>query len=123
MKPYFAGHPAATALFAGTLAVWVIIELRQALKRRPEASKKDHGSRFVIVLCIGGAFILAARARADVTGAAFLDNPTPRIVSASSRSCGDLELSDSHVGLDAASLKLPSPATSSSPYSRITNER
>lgn len=62
MKPYFAGHPAATALFAGTLAVWVIIELRQALKRRPEASKEDHGSRFVIVLCIGGAFILAARA-------------------------------------------------------------
>jgi protein-S-isoprenylcysteine O-methyltransferase Ste14 len=71
MTPYFVGHPLATALLVGTLGVWVVIELRQALTRRAEATTMDRGSRLVIALCVSGAFILAALARAKVTAAAF----------------------------------------------------
>lgn len=63
MKPYFVGHPVATALFAGAMAVWVVIEVHQDLHRRAEATKMDGGSRLVIGLCMGGALILAALAR------------------------------------------------------------
>lgn len=73
MKPYFVGHPVAMALFVGTLAVWALVELRQTLRRRTEATRVDRGSRLVIVLCMGGAYALAALARAKVTPAALPD--------------------------------------------------
>lgn len=71
MKPYFVGHPIARTLFAGSLAIWAVTEARQTLRRRSEATKMDRGSRLVIALFMGGAFVLAALARAKVTAAAF----------------------------------------------------
>jgi protein-S-isoprenylcysteine O-methyltransferase Ste14 len=71
MTLYFVGHPIATTLFVGTLAVWMAIEIRQTLKGRTEATKMDRGSRLVIGLCLAGAVALAALARAKVTAAAF----------------------------------------------------
>jgi protein-S-isoprenylcysteine O-methyltransferase Ste14 len=71
MKPYFVGHPAATALFVGTLAVWTVSEVRQALKRRAEATRMDRGSRLVLSLCWIVALVLAALARGKVMAAAF----------------------------------------------------
>jgi protein-S-isoprenylcysteine O-methyltransferase Ste14 len=59
------------ALFDGTLAVWAATEVRQAFKRRTEATTRDRGSRLVIVLCAFGAFVLAGLARDNVTAAAF----------------------------------------------------
>jgi protein-S-isoprenylcysteine O-methyltransferase Ste14 len=70
MTPYFVGHSIATVLFVGTLAVWAGIEVRQARKRRTDATAMDRGSRLVIGLCVTGAFVLAALARAKVTAAA-----------------------------------------------------
>jgi protein-S-isoprenylcysteine O-methyltransferase Ste14 len=72
MTPYFfAGHRLATALFDGTAAVWAATEVRQTLKRRTEATIRDHGSRFVIVLSAVAGFGLAALARDKATAAAF----------------------------------------------------
>ena len=68
---YFVGHPIATALFDGTLAVWAATEVRQTLKGRSEATTRDRGSRFVIVLSAVGGFVLAGLARDKVTAAAF----------------------------------------------------
>jgi protein-S-isoprenylcysteine O-methyltransferase Ste14 len=48
MKPYFAGHPVATVLFTGTIVVWMAIEVRQALQRRPDASSADRGSLLIV---------------------------------------------------------------------------
>lgn len=71
MKPYFVGHPVAMAVFVGTLAVWAVVEVRQALRQRTEATKMDRGSRLVISFCIVGGFLLAALARVKVGAAAF----------------------------------------------------
>jgi protein-S-isoprenylcysteine O-methyltransferase Ste14 len=71
MTPYFVGHPIAMALFDGTLAVWAASEVWRALKRRPEATTREYGSRMVITLCFAGGYLLAVLARARVTAAAF----------------------------------------------------
>jgi protein-S-isoprenylcysteine O-methyltransferase Ste14 len=71
---FFVGHPIATALFDGTVAAWAVTEVRQTLKRRTEATTRDRGSRFVIVLCAIGGFVLAALARDRVTAADFPSN-------------------------------------------------
>jgi len=68
---FFIDHPIAMVLFDGTLAVWAATEFRQALRRRPEATTRDYGSRFVIVLFAAGGFLLAALARSKVTTVAF----------------------------------------------------
>jgi len=58
-------------LLAGTIAVFALLELRQAFKRRAEATNADRGSRVVITVCIVGAFLLAALARSRAPAAAF----------------------------------------------------
>jgi protein-S-isoprenylcysteine O-methyltransferase Ste14 len=62
MKLYFAGHTAPTVLFAFTIAVWMVLEVRQALKRRPEASSADRGSLLILRIWATVAFVLAALA-------------------------------------------------------------
>jgi protein-S-isoprenylcysteine O-methyltransferase Ste14 len=71
MRPYYQGHPLATALFVGTLAVWVLTEARKARRHRPEATDMDRGSRIVIGVCWVAALLLATLARSRVTAAAF----------------------------------------------------
>src|SRR5690348_8125841 len=62
MRPYFAGHPAATVLFACTIVVWLMLEIPQALKRRPEASSADRGSLLIVRVSMTVAFALAGLA-------------------------------------------------------------
>jgi protein-S-isoprenylcysteine O-methyltransferase Ste14 len=54
------------ALFACTLGVWVVSEnlqaLRQALRRRAEATSADRGSLVVVRLCAAAGVVLAALA-------------------------------------------------------------
>src|SRR5437870_13660390 len=70
MKPYFAAHPVAMALFVGTLAVWVAIEVPRALNRRPEANQADRGSLLLVRLCGAVAAVTAALAVARFPAAA-----------------------------------------------------
>ena len=74
MKPYFAGHPVAAALCAGTLVLWAGIEGRQALTRRTDGTNMDRGSRLVLGLSWTAALVLTALARAKVPAAAFPDD-------------------------------------------------
>lgn len=62
MKPAFSGHPVASAILVATLAVWTIIEIRQALNRRAEATNRDRGSLVVVRLCATVGVLLAALA-------------------------------------------------------------
>jgi protein-S-isoprenylcysteine O-methyltransferase Ste14 len=66
MGSSFVGHPAATALFAGTVGVWAGSEhlqaLRQALRRRAEATGADRGSLVVVRLCGAAGVVPAALA-------------------------------------------------------------
>jgi protein-S-isoprenylcysteine O-methyltransferase Ste14 len=71
MKLYFEAHAIATVLFAGTMAIWTLGELRQGRRRRSEATKRDRGSRAVIGLSWIVALILASQARTNVTAASF----------------------------------------------------
>lgn len=49
MSPVVAAIPAATrGLLFGTAVVWLVLELRQGLRHRPDATTADHGSRPVI---------------------------------------------------------------------------
>lgn len=51
MRPYFAHHPVAGGLFAAALVAWTAIEMRQAGRRRPGATRMDRGSAQVIRAC------------------------------------------------------------------------
>ena len=64
-------HPPAVvrALLLGTAAVWVILELRQSLHRRPEAAHHDGGSRPVLRVCIVAGVLAGVAARHGVPGA------------------------------------------------------
>src|SRR6266567_8666089 len=62
MRPYFAGHPALTVLFACALAVWIVLEVPQALKRRPDAFSVDRGSLLILRIWVTVAIVLAALA-------------------------------------------------------------
>jgi protein-S-isoprenylcysteine O-methyltransferase Ste14 len=70
VKPYFVGHPGPTVLFACTIAVWILIEVRQALQRRPEASSADRGSLLIVWLWTTVALVVASVAVGRVPGAA-----------------------------------------------------
>jgi protein-S-isoprenylcysteine O-methyltransferase Ste14 len=59
LRPYFAGNPLATPVFVATVAVWVAIEIRQALNRRSEATSGDRGSLLFVRLCSAAGAILA----------------------------------------------------------------
>jgi hypothetical protein len=73
MRPDFAGHPVAIVLFFCTLGVWTVIEIRQALNRRAEATNADRGSLVIVRLCSAAGVLLAALA-GRVTAAAFPSN-------------------------------------------------
>ncbi len=75
MTPYFAGQPVLRFLFVGTVVVWALSELRQALKQRSEAAKGDRGSHLAIIVSVASAFALAALARARVPSSAIPDGP------------------------------------------------
>jgi hypothetical protein len=70
MKPYFVGHPVATALFVATLLVFALVQGRQALQRRSEATVMDRGSRSVLALCWIVGLLVAALVRTRVPAAA-----------------------------------------------------
>ena len=60
MGPFFGGHPVALGLFGGTAGVWIVLELWQALRRRPDATSLDRGSAVGVRLCLAAGAILAA---------------------------------------------------------------
>jgi protein-S-isoprenylcysteine O-methyltransferase Ste14 len=62
VKPAFAVNPVASAVYFLTLAVWAVIEIRQALNRRAEATNMDRGSFTVVRLGSLAGVILAALA-------------------------------------------------------------
>jgi protein-S-isoprenylcysteine O-methyltransferase Ste14 len=74
MKPTFAGHTVATVLLAGTLALWLVIEFRQALNRRAEATSTDRGSLAFLRVCVLVGALLAAYV-SRVTATAFSYGP------------------------------------------------
>jgi len=61
MRPAFANGPTAV-LLACTLGVWMLIEIRQSLNRRAEATRADRGSLFGLRLWAVAAALLAALA-------------------------------------------------------------
>jgi protein-S-isoprenylcysteine O-methyltransferase Ste14 len=67
-------NPFATALFLGTVGIWVAIEARQSLRRRAEATQMDRGSAFVLLLLVVAATVLAALAP-SITAAALPAGP------------------------------------------------
>jgi protein-S-isoprenylcysteine O-methyltransferase Ste14 len=75
MKPFFAGHTVAMALFFFSLGAWTVIEIRQALNRRAEATNLDRGSLVIVRLCAAVGIILAGLAVAKVTVTAFPYSP------------------------------------------------
>jgi protein-S-isoprenylcysteine O-methyltransferase Ste14 len=74
MKPTFAGHRVATLILVCTLALWLVIEFRQALNRRAEATSTDRGSLAFLRVCVLVGALLAAFA-SRVTAAAFPYGP------------------------------------------------
>jgi protein-S-isoprenylcysteine O-methyltransferase Ste14 len=60
VRPLFAGHPVAASLVFGSLMLWALGELRQALRRRSEAKSGDAGSLAALRLsAIAGALLAA----------------------------------------------------------------
>jgi protein-S-isoprenylcysteine O-methyltransferase Ste14 len=57
-----AGQPAKAALLAITLAAWLVIELRQGRRRRPEGKEDDRGSRSVLRACQVTGWVVALTA-------------------------------------------------------------
>lgn len=60
MTPAFAGNPVVKAILLCTLGIWAVIEIRQALNRRIEATNKDRGSLIIVRLCAVAGVLLAA---------------------------------------------------------------
>jgi protein-S-isoprenylcysteine O-methyltransferase Ste14 len=60
MTPAFAGNPVVKAILLCTLGIWAVIEIRQALNRRIEATNKDRGSLIIVRLCAVASVLLAA---------------------------------------------------------------
>ena len=64
MRPAFYAHPFASAILFLTLAVWTVIEVRQALNRRTDATNKDRGSlRAVRLFALAGVLLAALALR------------------------------------------------------------
>jgi protein-S-isoprenylcysteine O-methyltransferase Ste14 len=62
VRSAFAGGGFGSALYAITFAVWLAIELRQALHRRAEATNTDRGSLNVVRLLAAAGAVIAALA-------------------------------------------------------------
>jgi protein-S-isoprenylcysteine O-methyltransferase Ste14 len=63
-------HGVYVVLLAATLVVWVLAELRQAVRRRPEASRVAVGDELVLRLSVAAGALVAVLAGAKVPGAA-----------------------------------------------------
>jgi protein-S-isoprenylcysteine O-methyltransferase Ste14 len=68
-RPYVATHPIGRVWIAVAIAAGVI-ELVGALRWRPEATRRDRGSQFVLRLCVLPAFLVLVRAPTIAPGAA-----------------------------------------------------
>lgn len=60
MSPYFADRLATTILFAVTVGSWILLELRQSLRRRGSATGRDRGSYYVLVVCVAAGWVATA---------------------------------------------------------------
>jgi protein-S-isoprenylcysteine O-methyltransferase Ste14 len=67
--PIFLSQHLLATLFAATLAIWVLVELRQALRGRAEATEADRHSLLVVRVCFAIGFLLGALARRATVGA------------------------------------------------------
>jgi protein-S-isoprenylcysteine O-methyltransferase Ste14 len=74
VRPYFGGHPVAEAIFLFGLGVWFVIETRQALNRRSDATNTDRRSLLVLRACVAAGILLGALAL-RVMSASFPYNP------------------------------------------------
>lgn len=77
MRPAYVGHPVYAAFIFGTLGLWAIVEVRQALRRRNDATEKDRGSLAVLratglFAALLAATLLRVKAAAFPYGAASL---------------------------------------------------
>jgi protein-S-isoprenylcysteine O-methyltransferase Ste14 len=68
--PVFVNQRGLTLLFAVSLGVWALVEIRQAFRRRTEATNRDRGSRILVGVSAFAAALLAALAR-KMTAASF----------------------------------------------------
>jgi protein-S-isoprenylcysteine O-methyltransferase Ste14 len=59
VRPTFAGHPLANALFGCTVLIWVVIQARQGLYRRTDARPEDRYSLIVVGGAIAMGVLLA----------------------------------------------------------------
>jgi protein-S-isoprenylcysteine O-methyltransferase Ste14 len=68
MRPFFAGQPIPAVLFACTALVWMLTEVRQALRRRAEAADSDRHSLMVVRGCVTiGVFLAIFAQRVSAT--------------------------------------------------------
>ena len=63
MWPIFLTQHVLATLFAATLGFWMLVELRQALRGRAEATQADRHSLLVLRVCFAIGFLLGALAR------------------------------------------------------------
>jgi protein-S-isoprenylcysteine O-methyltransferase Ste14 len=75
MGPYFDDDTVTRALFGVTVATWVGLELRQSLRRRPEAEVSDHGSHVVARAGVSAGWLVTALAPSQLPGAAIGAQP------------------------------------------------
>jgi protein-S-isoprenylcysteine O-methyltransferase Ste14 len=69
MTPYVDDHAVASTMFGVTMGLWAIVELRQAIRRRPEATSADRHSLDVVRLTLFAGIFLAALSRSRFPGA------------------------------------------------------
>jgi protein-S-isoprenylcysteine O-methyltransferase Ste14 len=69
MAPYVEDHAVASGLFGVTVALWVIGEFRQAIRRRPEAVKADRHSLGLLRVTLVAGWLCAGASRSLVPGA------------------------------------------------------
>lgn len=79
MTPYYARATASAVLFGITIAVWVVLELRQSLRRRGGSTMRDRGSYHLVGVAVAAGAVATALATAKVPTAAMGGQPAPLI--------------------------------------------
>ena len=69
MTPYVDDHAVASTIFGATMGVWAIVELRQAIRRRPEATRADRHSLDVVRVTLVAGWLIAAASRSLISDA------------------------------------------------------
>jgi protein-S-isoprenylcysteine O-methyltransferase Ste14 len=75
MGPYYSDHTVTLVLFLVTVGTWLVLEVRQSLKRRVEAEVRDRGSYFVARAGVGAGWLVAALSPSWLSGAAIGAEP------------------------------------------------